>query len=75
MSQLSFIIKGLIVGFISLLLLIVLFMIGGVIDKRESYRAEAIRSVISSHANQQKFAGPVPVVPFFGGKVFPQKNQ
>ena len=75
MSQLSFIIKGLIVGFISLLLLIVLFMIGGVIDKRESYRAEAIRSVISSHASQQKFAGPVIVVPFVEEEVVTQKNE
>ncbi len=75
MSQLSFIIKGLIVGFISLLLLIVLFMIGGVIHKRESYRAEAISSVISSHASQQKFVGPVLVLPFVEEEVVTQKNE
>ncbi|MEO8002201.1 MAG: cell envelope integrity protein CreD, partial [Arenimonas sp.] len=75
MSQFSFVIKGLIIGFISLLLLVVLFMIGGVISKRESYRAEAIRSVIATHAGQQKFAGPVLVVPFVEEEAVTKKNE
>lgn len=75
MSQLSFIMKGLIVGFISLVLLIVLFMIGGVIDKRESYRAEAVSSVIATHAGEQKFAGPVLVIPFVEEEAVTRKNE
>jgi inner membrane protein len=75
MSQLSFIIKALIVGSISILLLVVLFMIGGVINKRQNYRAEAVSSVIASHASQQKFAGPVLVVPFVEEEVVTGKNE
>ena len=75
MSQLSFIMKSLIVGFISLVLLIVLFMIGGVIDKRESYRAEAVSSVIATHAGEQKFAGPVLVIPFVEEESVTRKNE
>jgi inner membrane protein len=64
MSQLSYILKALVIGFISLLLLIVLSTIRSTILERQSYRAQAIESVQRSYAGPLKFAGPVLIVPF-----------
>ncbi len=64
MSQFSYILKALIIGFISLVLLFVLSMIRSTILERRSYRAQAIESVQRSYAGPLKFAGPVLIVPF-----------
>jgi inner membrane protein len=64
MPKLGLILKTLIVFFLSLVLLIPLSMIRGTIQERQSYREEAIRSVETSYAGQQIFAGPVIIVPF-----------
>lgn len=64
MSQLSFVLKALIVGFLTLLLLIPLSMINGTIRDRQSYRLQAMEKVERSYAGQLKFAGPVLIVPF-----------
>ena len=64
MSQISFVVKALIVGFLTLLLLIPLSMINGTIRDRQSYRLQAMEKVERSYAGQLKFAGPVLIVPF-----------
>lgn len=64
MSQLSFVLKALIVGFLTLLLIIPLSIINGTIGERQNYRNEAISSVERSYAGKLKFAGPVLIVPF-----------
>jgi inner membrane protein len=64
MAKLAVLIKTLIVFFLSLILLIPLAMIRGTILERQSYREEAIRSVETSYAGQQIFAGPVIIVPY-----------
>lgn len=64
MSQISFVLKSLIVGFLTLLLIIPLSIINGTISERQSYRNEAITSVEKSYAGKLKFAGPVLIVPF-----------
>lgn len=63
-SQLSFILKALVVGFLMLLLMIPLAMINGTISERQFYRNEAVQSVERSYAGKLKFAGPVMIVPF-----------
>ena len=64
MSQISFVVKALIVGFLTVLLLIPLSMINGTIRDRQSYRLQAMEKVETSYAGQLKFAGPVLIVPF-----------
>ena len=63
-SQISFILKALVVGFLMLLLMIPLSMIRGTIYERQQYRHQAIESVEKSYAGKLKFAGPVLIVPF-----------
>jgi len=64
MSQLSFVLKAMIVGFLTILLMIPLMMISGTIHDRQSSRSVAIESVERSYAGPLKFAGPVLIVPF-----------
>jgi inner membrane protein len=64
MPKLGILLKTIIVFFLSLVLLIPLGMIRGTILERQSYREEAIRSVETSYAGQQIFAGPVIIVPY-----------
>jgi inner membrane protein len=73
-SQLSFIIKALVVGFLTLLLIIPLSLIHGTISERQSYRAEAIATVESSYAGKLKFSGPVLIVPFTDVETIISKN-
>jgi len=64
MSQLSFVLKALIVGFLMVLLIIPLSMISSTINERKSFRDIAIESVERTYAGKLKFAGPVLIVPF-----------
>jgi inner membrane protein len=45
-------------------ILVPLLMIGGVIDERQNYRAQAVADIARSYAGAQSFAGPVLVVPY-----------
>ena len=73
-SQLSFILKALVVGFLMLLLMIPLSMIRGTISERQQYRSAAIESVERSYAGKLKFAGPVLIVPFRDEETVITKN-
>ena len=74
-SQMSFILKALIIGFLMLLLMIPLSMIRGTISERQQYRSEAIESVERSYAGKLKFAGPVLIVPFQDEETMITKNE
>ena len=53
-----------VLGFLTLVLLIPLGMIGNVIADRRTYEAEATKSVSEAWGGQQVFAGPTIVVPY-----------
>lgn len=74
-SQLSFVLKALVVVFLMLLLMIPLSMIRGTISERQHYRDEAIDSVERSYAGKLKFAGPVLIVPFQDDETVITKNE
>lgn len=74
-SQLSFILKALVVGVLMLLLMIPLSMIHGTISERQHYRNEAIESIEKSYAGKLKFAGPVLIVPFRDDETIITKNE
>lgn len=56
--------KMLLVLGMTLAILIPLLMIGGIIDERQGYRAEAVSQIARSYAGAQAFSGPVLVVPY-----------
>ncbi|MEI2454530.1 cell envelope integrity protein CreD [Lysobacter firmicutimachus] len=56
--------KMLLVLGMTLAILIPLLMIGGIIDERQGYRAEAVNRMARSYAGAQAFSGPVLVVPY-----------
>lgn len=60
----GFIAKGIIVAFLTVLLLIPLLMINGTIGERQSYRQQAVESIGRSYAGPQSLVGPVLVVPY-----------
>lgn len=75
MSQLSYVLKALVIGVISIVLLIVLSMIRSTILERQSYRSQAIDYVQRSYAGPMKFAGPVLIVPFQDEETIITKNE
>ena len=75
MSQLSYVLKALVIGVVSIVLLIVLSMIRSTILERQSYRSEAIEYVQRSYAGPMKFAGPVLIVPFQDEETIITKNE
>lgn len=56
--------KMLMVLGLTLAILVPLLMIGGVIDERQNYRAQAVATVARSYAGAQAFSGPALVVPY-----------
>ncbi|KFN41190.1 cell envelope integrity protein CreD [Arenimonas oryziterrae] len=64
MSRMTFFLKALAVGFLTLLLMIPLAMINGTIAERQNYREEAIETIAQSTARAQSLAGPVLIVPY-----------
>ena len=56
--------KMLLVLGMTLAILIPLLLIGGIIDERQGYRAEAVNKIARSYAGAQAFSGPVLVVPY-----------
>ncbi len=62
-------IKVLIIGFITILLLIPSFMVQGLIEEREQRQKEAFNEISSKWAGQQTVTGPVLVVPYNEGPV------
>ena len=64
MNKAAFILKALIVAFLSLLLLVPLTMINGTIGERQVYREQAVESVGRSYAGPQSVIGPVLVIPY-----------
>jgi inner membrane protein len=56
--------RAAVLGFLTLILTIPLNMIGGVIDDRSRYEAEAISGVTEAWGGPQTFAGPMIVVPY-----------
>lgn len=60
----SHLIRGLLIGFLILLLLIPIKMIGSVIWEREEARNKAVREVTSSWGGNQSFVGPWITVPY-----------
>ena len=60
----SHLLRGLLIGFLILLLLIPIKMIGNVIWEREEARNKAVREVTSSWGGNQSFVGPWITVPY-----------
>ncbi|MEN8171070.1 MAG: cell envelope integrity protein CreD [Pseudomonadota bacterium] len=56
--------KMMVIGGLILLLMIPLMMIEGVVKERSNYRDEARRSIAQSWTGEQKFIGPLLVVPY-----------
>ena len=56
--------KMMVIGGLILLLMIPLMMIKGVVNERSHYREEARRSIAQSWTGEQKFIGPLLVVPY-----------
>ncbi len=56
--------KSLITGFLVLLILIPLQMVGGLVHERASYRQEAEQSIWKSYAGPQTLTGPIVVLPY-----------
>ena len=57
-------IKGLLIGFLVLLLLIPTFFVQNMIEERERRQKEAVQEVSSKWAGRQNIAGPLLVVPY-----------
>src|SRR6266496_105443 len=58
------IIKGLIIGFLALLLLIPAYFVQNLIQEREARQKEAFTEVSSKWADRQTITGPVLVIPY-----------
>jgi inner membrane protein len=58
-------IKGFIIGFLIIVLLIPTFMINGIISERQGRKDAAIIEVSSKWGNRQTFVGPVLKVPYY----------
>ncbi len=52
------------IGALSLVILIALFLVDGLIQSRQNYRAEATEAIGSSYASQQRLVGPMLVQPY-----------
>jgi len=63
-SKSKLLIKGLVIGFLVLLLLIPLFYVQNLIEERENRQQEAIKEVSAKWAGEQTVAGPVVVIPY-----------
>ncbi|MEZ5015655.1 MAG: cell envelope integrity protein CreD [Flavipsychrobacter sp.] len=57
-------IKGFLIGFLILLMLIPKFMVNDVINERRHYQSEVVKEVSSKWAGEQVVAGPILVVPY-----------
>ncbi len=57
-------IKGLLIGFLVLLLLIPTFLVRNLIEEREQRQKEAIHEVSSKWAGRQNIAGPILIIPY-----------
>lgn len=57
-------VKGLMIGFLVLLLLIPTFFVANLIEEREERQKEAIKEVSSKWAGRQNIAGPILVIPY-----------
>ncbi len=57
-------IKGLLIGFLVLLLLIPTFLVRNLIEEREQRQKEAIQEVSSKWAGRQNIAGPILIIPY-----------
>ncbi len=64
MKSLKLLLRFLTVGGLVLLLLIPLMMIRGTIQEREAYRQQAVGRVVQGTAGEQRFTGPIRVVPW-----------
>jgi inner membrane protein len=56
--------KLLIIGALTFVILLALFMVDGVISSRQQYRNEAVASISTSYASEQRILGPILVQPF-----------
>jgi inner membrane protein len=56
--------KAVVIGGITLVILIALWMIGSTISERQSYRNDAAKSIAESYASGQMLVGPVLMRPF-----------
>jgi inner membrane protein len=70
MNRINLLLKAVVVGVLTLLLLIQLAMINGTIAERASYRQQAVESVARSSAGAQTLTGPVLVVPYEEARVY-----
>jgi inner membrane protein len=57
-------VKGLLIGFLILLLLIPTFLVQNLIEEREQRQKEAVQEVSSKWAGRQNIAGPILVIPY-----------
>jgi len=62
--KISLLFRVVLIGSLTLLLFIPLFLIQGLIESRVSYRSEAVASVVQSFADTQSIAGPAIVIPY-----------
>ncbi len=53
-----------VIGIVTLVISIALFMVNGTITDRQNYRNDAVKSIESSYAGPQTFIGPVLVQPY-----------
>ncbi len=56
--------KGMAISALACFILIALYMVNGVIDDRQKYREEAVKSIEASYAGPQILVGPVLVRPY-----------
>jgi inner membrane protein len=74
MSRWSYILKALLVGFLTVLLLIPLLMTRGAIEERTRYREQAVDNVTRSYAGPQILGGPVVTVRYQDEIITEAKN-
>ncbi|QQP99775.1 cell envelope integrity protein CreD [Lysobacter enzymogenes] len=67
--------KMLMVLGLTLAILVPLLMIGGVIDERQGYRAQAVATVARSYAGAQAFSGPALIVPYEDTWISEEKDE
>ncbi len=56
--------KLLVIGGLTLIILIALYLVDGVISDRQGYRDEAAKSIADSYASEQRIVGPLLVQPY-----------
>jgi inner membrane protein len=62
--NLALLLKLAVIGALTLVILIALYLVDGVISDRQAYRDDAVTSITASYASEQKIFGPLLVQPY-----------